>query len=174
MLSSKQRRRAAPPLIACALALLAVAAIVVHHHFDRVRAVKTGDRVPALAMMSLNGDPVTLRPLEHGITVYNIFTTWCPGCREETPGFARIAQRLRARGVRVVGIDQGEPSAPIASFATQFGLDYPIVIDTGHVSNAVLGARVIPQTVVVKDGVVTSIAVGPITPQTLEAMIGTV
>lgn len=172
MHSSKPRRRVAAPLIACVVFLLAGAFVL--HHFRRVKAVTAGDRVPALAMTGLNGGPVTLRPLTRGVTVYNIFATWCPSCREEMPALSRAARMLRARGIQVIGIDQDESAGSIEAFVAHFGISYPIVVDTGHVSNAVLGARVIPQTVVVKDGIVKAIAVGPITTRALEHMIGTV
>ena len=173
MLSAKHRRPLVPALVACAFVVLVLAVYAVHHS-HHIRAVKAGDRVPAFTMTDLQGTPVTMQPLQHGVTVYNIFTSWCPGCREETPAFARFADRLRARGVQVVGIDQGEPATSIETFEQQFNVRYPIVVDTDHLSNAIFGARVIPQTVVVKDGVVKAIAVGPLTPEDVEAMIGTV
>lgn len=171
MLSSKLRR-VALSVAGCAFALLVAFALL--HHFRHVKPVVAGDRVPSLDMTSLSGRSVVLTPLKRGVTVYNVFTTWCPSCREETPALAKLADKLRRQGVQFVGIDQGEPAAPIAAFALQFGISYPIVVDNGHLSNAVLGARVIPRTIVVKDGVVKAIAVGPITPHALETMIGTV
>ena len=165
-----RRTRIAGTIIAIAIVLVLGAHALRHH----ARApVKAGDRVPALQVVDLSGAPVTLNP-GRGVVVYNVFTTWCPSCKEETPAFARAAERLRSRGVQVVGIDQGEGAQAISSFADRFRMRYPIVIDTTHVTNAVLGARVIPQTVVVKDGIVKAIAVGPITPDELDRMIGAV
>lgn len=166
-----QRPRAAAALLVCALVLIAGAYVLRHRHLPH--PVKPGDPAPTLSVSDLAGAPMRLSAT-HGVTVYNVFTSWCPSCKEETPELARAAERLRARGVRVIGIDQGESAGAVAAFTQKYGIRYPIVLDTAHQTNVLLGARVIPETVVVKDGIVTSIAVGPITPDELDRMIGTV
>lgn len=165
-----QRRRVAAVILACAL-VFGIGLYLRHHH--AVAAVHTGDRIPTMAFSDLRGAPVTLQP-QRGVTVYNVFTSWCPSCKEETPALARAADGLRERGIRIIGIDQGESPGAVASFVGRYGVPYPILVDTSRVTNAVLGARIIPETVVVRDGIVKAIAVGPITPEQLEQMIGTV
>lgn len=166
-----QRPRVAAALLAC-IAVLALGFYAARRHHV-VHAVKAGDRAPVMEVSDLRGAPVTLQS-DRGITVYNVFTSWCPSCREETPALARAAGSLRARGIRLIGIDQGESAGAVSSFVDRYRLTYPILVDTSHVTNQVLGARVIPETVVVKDGIVKAIAVGPITPEQLDQLIGTV
>jgi thiol-disulfide isomerase/thioredoxin len=127
--------------------------------------VRPGEAFPPLTLFNLHGAPVEIgSPPMTGITVYNVFTSWCPSCRIEAPMFAREARTLRRRGIDVVGIDQGETAAAVSAFADQFGLRYPILIDSDHVTDALLGARVIPETLIVRNGIVEKIAVGPLTP----------
>lgn len=166
-----QRPRVAAALLAC-IAILALGYAAVRKHHS-VHAVRTGDAAPVMEVSDLRGAPVRLQS-NRGITVYNVFTSWCPSCKEETPMLARAASGLRARGVHLIGIDQGESPEVVASFADRYGLTYPIMVDTSHVTNALLGARVIPETVVVKDGIVKAIAVGPLTIDQLHELIGTV
>ena len=107
-----------------------------------------------------------------GTALYNVFATWCGPCREETPMLAAASRRLIAHGVHVVGIDQGESPAAVRAFAYRFGLSYPILIDDDNSTNALLGARVIPETVLVRNGVVSEIYVGPLSGQGLAKLVG--
>ena len=135
------------------------------------RAVRTGDPFPALAMYGLDGKAVTLDAAQSGTTVYNVFATWCSPCREEAPDLNRAAATLRSRGVRFVGIDQGDPEAAVTAFVTEFSLGYPVVVDTDQISKQSLGARVIPETIVVRDGIVRSISVGPLDTGEFERLV---
>ena len=140
-------------------------------HLHHVTPVKIGERLPALELEELDGSSAQLAPAD-GITIYNVFATWCVPCQRETPRFAQLAERLQARGVRVVGIDQGEPPERVRAFKQSFGLDYPVFIDDDHLTNALLGARVIPETVVTRNGVLSSVYVGPLDSQAFQALKG--
>lgn len=135
------------------------------------KAVRTGDPFPALALRDLDGKAVTLGAAPSGTTVYNVFATWCSPCREEAPDLNRAAATLRSRGVRFVGIDQGDPSAAVSAFVTEFSLAYPVVVDADEISKQWLGARVIPETIVVRDGIVRSISVGPLDAGEFERLV---
>lgn len=123
--------------------------------------LRPGQPLPRLSVAELSGASTQLQP-SRGTVVYNIFTSWCPSCRDEAPAFASAAKNLERHGVRVVGIDQGESASAVSAFADAYGLTYPIVIDPSSASTEVLSARVIPETIVVRDGIVQQIAVGPV------------
>lgn len=128
-----------------------------HHH-----VLHTGDRLIPIRLSSIYGDPYTLGT-PHRPAVINVFATWCTPCREETPGFAAAARGLRARGFDVLGIDQEESPAAVSAFAREFALPYPVYIDTSGVTHDLLGARVIPTTIVVNgDGVIVWEHAGPL------------
>ncbi len=155
-----------------ALGVLAVAALVLRSHYHHgIHPVKTGEPLPALKLVALDGRSLEVKPPTHGTIVYNVFATWCPPCREETPTIARAATTLHKRGIELVGIDQGEPASAVNAFAKEFGLEYPIVVDPDRQTNVLLGARVIPETIVVRDGVVRAMAVGPLDRDALERLV---
>ncbi len=131
----------------------------------QTRIVHEGQPLPALSFTNIDGSAQTIGPstLPARVTVLNIFTSWCPSCKEETPALAAAARTLHRNGIAVIGIDQDEPASAVALFSQEHGLTYPILIDTSRASTTVLGARIIPQTIVVKNGVVSHIAVGPLT-----------
>ncbi len=154
-----RRRWFGVPLLLC---VLAVAGLVFYAHRHRVHAVRTGEPLPALSLMTLDGHSAELGSRTSGIVVYNVFATWCPPCRAETPALARTAVELQKRGIKVIGIDQGESALAVSEFAREFNLSYPLVVDPNRQTNVLLGARVIPETIVVQDGIVRSISVGPL------------
>ncbi len=159
------------PLVPLALCAIVIAALVLRTHYHHgSRAVKAGEPLPALSLVSLDGSPVNVVPM-HGTVIYNVFATWCPPCREETPTIARAAVKFHKRGIEVVGIDQGEPASAVTAFAHEFNLGYPIMVDPNRQTNVLLGARVIPETIVVRDGVVRAINVGPLDAPGLDRLV---
>jgi thiol-disulfide isomerase/thioredoxin len=138
------------------------------HVLHPIPALKPGSAFPSLLLSQLDGAPVTLKPAARGTQIYNVFTTWCPSCRIEAPLFARAARA----GATIVGIDQGESAESIERFQQYYGIRYRILIDRDSITNAWLSARVIPETIVVRDGTVQEIAVGPVTPEFLAGATG--
>lgn len=155
------------------LAGVALAALLLAHltgHLSR-KVLHTGDRLLPIRVSSLYGGPYMFAPPRR-LTVINIFATWCPPCREETPGFAAAAPRLQARGIDVVAIDQEESPAAVSRFAKRFALPYPVYIDTSGVTHDLLGARIIPTTILVnRDGVIVWEHAGPLTQAELLAAV---
>jgi cytochrome c biogenesis protein CcmG/thiol:disulfide interchange protein DsbE len=175
-------RRFRVSLVICALVL--IAAVVFSptvraqlHRAARLvglesapRPVREGEALRPMALESLDGQSYTITSNTHGTVVYNVFTTWCPSCREETPAIAAVSARLKQHGIAFIGIDQGEPPSAVENYARAEHLDYPIVLDNYRASNAVLGANVIPMTVIVHNGIVRSIVSGPVTAEQLEQL----
>ncbi|MDO7689048.1 MAG: TlpA family protein disulfide reductase [Pirellulales bacterium] len=52
-----------------------------------------GKSVPKISLVSLDTGDETLT-LSEKITLLNFWGTWCPPCRQELPGLARLASRL--------------------------------------------------------------------------------
>ena len=160
---------AATPATHAPLRKLAYAIGVLHP----VPPLRTGAAFPDLDIEKLDGtrarfDGASVR----GTVIYNVFTSWCPSCRLEAPAFSAELPLLRKSGIAVVGIDQGEPPQAVQRFAGTFGLDYPVLIDPDSSTTALLSARVIPETIVVRDGVVREIAIGPVNAQFLARIAG--
>lgn len=153
---------------ALAAVLLAGARLERHWHHHVLHA---GDRLTPLHVSSLYGQPYTLKAGSRP-AVINVFATWCTPCRDETPGFAATASTLHARGIDVFAIDQQESAQAVSRFAQEFALPYPVYIDSTGITHDLLGARVIPTTILVnRSGVIVWEHAGPLTPAELLAAI---
>jgi len=127
-------------------------------------AVQVGQPFPQMSFSGLDGttDPLTFAPGR--VTFVNVFATWCPPCKAETPDLVAFAARSASKGVDVIAIDQEETASQVQAFARQYGIKYPIVIDHGRETKDVLGARIIPRTIVVDGkGIVRAVVSGPMT-----------
>lgn len=147
-------------LAAGAATLCALAAWAQVH---RAHVLTPGDRMAALPLRTLSSRTIVVPvPIGHA-EVVNVFATWCPPCRAETPDFVAAASALRARGVRVVGIDRDEPPATVERFIRQYGITYPVYIDTSGITHDLLGARMIPTTIAISArGVIRAEHAGPL------------
>jgi thiol-disulfide isomerase/thioredoxin len=161
MIASRVRGGA---LVIAALLFIALAALA--HHFRpiaRPQPLQSGEAIGRLSFTRLDGSSVALEPRVGHALLVNVFATWCPPCRSETPALADAAPRLERAGVDVVGIDQAESSSQVERFADEYGLRYPLYIDDTNATKVSLDARIIPTTVLVdRQGVVRVIHVGPL------------
>ena len=80
-----------------------------------------------LALTDLNGQPQDLGQWRGKVLVLNYWATWCPPCREEMPGFSRLQNKYRDKGVQFVGISI-DSAAKIIEFQKLTPVSYPLVI----------------------------------------------
>jgi cytochrome c biogenesis protein CcmG, thiol:disulfide interchange protein DsbE len=148
-------------LAACTTALIvATAGCGFHLH----PSATVGKPLPDLSFATLDGSTEQLQPAHGRITFVNVFATWCPPCKAETPDLVAFASAWKDRGVDVVGIDQEETAPLVEAFASRYHIAYPMLIDSSRQTKDLLGARVIPHTIVVDGtGTVRAIVNGPMT-----------
>lgn len=81
-------------------------------------------------LATLDGHRGSLAAYRGSPVLLNIWATWCPPCRAETPRLEATWRAYRARGLVVVGIEQEDPVAAVRAFVAQFGVTYPILLDS--------------------------------------------
>jgi thiol-disulfide isomerase/thioredoxin len=57
------------------------------------------------------------------------FTTWCQYCRQAYPSIQAAADRARAKGWHIYGIDVGESPNVVANYIQQYQPHYPVLLD---------------------------------------------
>lgn len=114
-----------------------------------------GQAAPVFDLRDNTGKPVSLSAYRGRIVVMNLWASWCPPCRAEMPDLQRLAAEYGARGVSVVGVNEGESPERAAAFAKALGIAFPIWIDDRQQYGRVYAALGLPTTVVVgRDGIV--------------------
>lgn len=113
------------------VAVVAIAAAAAGYAVSTWRLGLDGDNA-AEAIMSarladLEGRPQPLSQWRGKVLVVNFWATWCTPCREEIPGFVRLQEKYRSRGVQFVGIAIDQPEK-VQAFAREFGMNYPLLL----------------------------------------------
>jgi thiol-disulfide isomerase/thioredoxin len=75
----------------------------------------------------LSGQPGSLERWRGRVLVVNFWASWCPPCREEMPGLARINRQFASNGLQVVGIAVDSADKARES-AAELGVNYPILV----------------------------------------------
>lgn len=57
---------------------------------------------------------------------------------------AKLARDYAARGLAVIGIDEGEDAAHALGFRKRYGLPYPVVLDSEGVAETPFGETALP------------------------------
>ncbi len=89
------------------------------------------EEAPVLEGTDLDGAPLSTAQFEGDVLVVNIWGSWCPPCRKETPDLIAMADEFSGQGVQFVGIAIREGRTASKAFASNFGMNYPSFSDSG-------------------------------------------
>jgi cytochrome c biogenesis protein CcmG/thiol:disulfide interchange protein DsbE len=84
--------------------------------------------MPNLTFSDLNGKPWKLGDQRGKVVLLNIWASWCPPCRQETPGLVGIANAYRGRPFEIVGASMDDSAEPVRRFIDQFHIPYTVVM----------------------------------------------
>ena len=89
-----------------------------------------GPKLPDLTLPCLGGGKaVALRGAAPGVpTLVNVWATWCGPCVREVPTLVAFSRKAAGK-VAVVGVDTEDESDKALTFAAQYGMHYPSVVD---------------------------------------------
>ncbi len=62
----------------------------------------------------------------------NVWGSWCPPCRIETPDLVAEAKRDASRGVAFLGVDTTEPASVVRAYAAAKGMPYAQAVTPGN------------------------------------------
>ena len=157
--------RSRRPPILLIIFLIAVALFLYHHRHGvvaRMRALmnikppanvrtvlEAGQHLPVVELMSLGGQRLSVAPQPGHVLYLNVFTTWCPECKKETPALEELRVATKAMPVDIVGVDQEEEVGIVSQFVQNYGLTYPVLIDDGGLTHTLMGVRYIPTSFIV-------------------------
>ena len=134
-----------------------------------IQLVADPSSIPSLSMHTLDGRTITTDDLRGKVTLVNFWATWCGPCRAEIPDLIQLQARYPDH-LQIIGVSADEgPVETVEAFATEFGINYPIVMDTPELNRAFPGVMALPTSFIVDpDGRVVQTHVGLINAGVLE------
>ena len=92
---------------------------------------------------------VSLSQFRGQVVVLNFWATWCPPCIDETPSLVSMQQRLKGKGITVVGISSDEDEQAYRRFIKDFGINFATVRDPSEGVQHLYGTVKIPETYII-------------------------
>lgn len=122
----------------------------------------------------LSGETFRLSDQKGKVVLINIWATWCPPCRDETPDLVDLYNKYKDQGYVTLGVsidEQGE--SVVRPFMEEFNVNYPMYIDKdGTVMDKYGPTMGIPTTYIIgRKGNLRYFTVGALTRKELEPRI---
>jgi thiol-disulfide isomerase/thioredoxin len=117
------------------VAFLTLVFICLLSPFNTTNAIELLHPVPGkpvakdFELRDLDGNLHTLSQYKGQIVMVNFWATWCPPCRAEIPSMQRAWKILKNENVMMLAVHVGGNEDKIWSFLTDFGIDFPVLID---------------------------------------------
>jgi len=83
------------------------------------------------------------------VVVLNFWATWCPPCVEETPSLVQMQQRLKDKGIVVLGVSEDVDEAAYHRFLKVYNMNLVTVRDPAAKTKGLYGTVMIPETYVI-------------------------
>ncbi len=143
-------------LAALAFGLAVAAPRTVAHADPATRAIAAiGATAPNFTLPTIGGRTVSLADYRGKTLVINVWATWCPPCRKETPELVASYARLHLKDVAFLGVDTTEDPSLVRAFAAAKEIPYDEAVDASHAFARAYDIQYFPTTFVIDpDGIV--------------------
>src|SRR5688500_15542666 len=76
----------------------------------------------------MNGVDVKLASFKGKVILLNFWATWCGPCKAEIPGFVKLQEKYRDKGLVIVGYSVDDTAEKAKAYAAQYKMNYPILL----------------------------------------------
>ena len=117
---------------------------------------------PDFAVPDLSGQAVRLSALRGKVVLLNLWTTWCPPCREEMPAMERLWQQQKGQGFVLVAVSVDADTKKVKPYLDEHKLAFPVGLDPRMDLANTYGVRALPSSFIVdRNGNLIALALGP-------------
>ncbi len=114
---------------------------------------------------------VSLNQYRGQVVIVNFWATWCPPCTEELPSLMSMQDRLRSKGVVVLGVSIDVDEDAYHRFVKQRNVNFVTVRDPKQIVAGMYGTSGWPESYIIdRQGVLRRKIVGPINWDSPEVM----
>jgi peroxiredoxin len=144
------------------LGILVVALIWVSAGTLEQTIISAGDKAPAFSIVADNGKTLTRSDFGGRLLVLNFWATWCPPCIQEMPSLDAFQERMRAKGVVVVGVSVDKNPQTYKQFLDRAKVSFTTARDPEANISSSYGTFKYPETYIINtDGKVVEKFIGP-------------
>jgi peroxiredoxin/outer membrane lipoprotein-sorting protein len=112
-------------------------------------------QAPAFTLKDLKGAEARLSNSQGHVVLLNFFSSGYEPCQAEMAGLQQLYNEFKARGLVIIGIDEGEAPDAVSQFVGKYGVSFPVLMDSARLTLKNYGISAVPATVVIdKNGVV--------------------
>lgn len=99
---------------------------------NKIVQIAPADRktAPIISGKDLEGNPISTADWAGKTVVINLWGSWCPPCRKESPALDAVARAMKSKGVEFIGIAVREDAATTLAFDRKHDISYPSISDT--------------------------------------------
>jgi len=128
-----------------------------------IPAPQQGFLAPDFDLQNTEGETIRLSNLRGQAVLVNLWATWCPPCRAEMPAIEKIYNEYKEEGFVVLGINMTyqDTLADVAPFVDEYGLTFPILLDTTGNVGSVYQLRSLPSSFFIdRNGIISEVVIG--------------
>ncbi|HDZ49746.1 MAG TPA: TlpA family protein disulfide reductase [Candidatus Aerophobetes bacterium] len=103
-------------------------------------------KAPDFTLKNLEGFSVSLKDFAGKVVFLNFWATWCGPCRDEMPSMEKLWQRFKEEAFVILAVDLREEKEEVNSFMKDYGLTFPVLLDSRGEVGSMFGVRAIPTT----------------------------
>lgn len=129
----------------------------------KIPAPRQGFLAPDFSLLDLQGERITLSELRGRPLLINLWATWCPPCKAEMPDMQSVYEDYRESGFQILAVNatHQDSAAATASFVQEYGLTFPVLMDTSGEVSRQYQMRALPTSFFVdREGVIQEVVVG--------------
>ena len=108
-------------------------------------ALIAGSKAPTFTLPLVEGGEFSLKEaLKESSVVIAFFKVSCPVCQFAFPLYDRLAQKLKALDVKMIGVSQDDRASTL-DFMRKFGVNFPVALDgRGYIVSNAYGLTNVP------------------------------
>lgn len=114
---------------------------------------EVGSQIAEFSVTDINGKTLSADDLRGRVLLVDYWATWCKPCEIEMPGYQRLLDKYRDRGLVVIGIsfdgNMQMSTETVEHYAARVGIRYPLVLDNPELQKHFGGIRGLPTTLLI-------------------------
>ena len=142
-----------------------------------VTGIEEGNKAPDFQLQTVDGKEIKLSDLQGKKVIVNFWATWCPPCKAEMPHMQEFyLENSNDVEILAVNLTTSEKNAnDVRSFVEDYGLSFPILLDSDGSIGRIYQAFTIPTSYVIDTkGFIQKRIVGPMDKEMMSELIANV